>query len=181
MSVQTRLPSALQAYVDSSPIALTYASVDNPDLPLIAANAPFLRLTGYDREEIVGRNCRFLQADLKDQPARERLRAFVKGDDENIRTTIVNFRKDGTPFINLLYMSRIRDGAGQDRLIFASQFDVSGSETETLKIYDARLREEIRQAALAAKRKGLHLSGTAHALANSAALIAQSRLALADV
>ncbi|WP_447413236.1 hypothetical protein, partial [Clostridium perfringens] len=77
-----------------------------------------------------------LQRDARNEEARAQLRTFLADDTAaNVRTTIVNFTKDGTPFINLLYMSRLRSLAGETRYIFASQFDVSRAHPERLQEY----------------------------------------------
>src|ERR687893_3039539 len=68
-----------------------------PDNPIVYANPAFERTTGYSMEEVVGRNCRFLQGDDRDQSALEELRAAVY---EGRHYTVVlrNYRKDGTLF-----------------------------------------------------------------------------------
>ena len=81
-------------------------------------------MTGYRRDEVLDRNCRFLQGPDTDRGAvRELARAIAAR--ENVATEIVNYRKDGTPFWNALFVSPIYDAGGTLVYFFASQLDVS--------------------------------------------------------
>lgn len=78
------------------------------DNPIIWVNDYFCEFTGYAREEVLGRNCRFLQGDDRDQPAVRRLRRAVDAG-ETVNVQIRNYRKDGTPFDNDLFVSPVRE------------------------------------------------------------------------
>ncbi len=126
------IPSHLAAYLDQSPVALALADARG-DNPLIFINHRFRELTGYTSEDVIGRNCRMLQRDAENEEARERIHEFLANDRQsNVRTMLINFRKDGSPFVNLLYMSKLRHLGGEMPYIFASQFDVSRSQPERL-------------------------------------------------
>jgi PAS domain S-box-containing protein len=77
------------------------------DNPIIFANDAFLALTGYRRDEVIGRNCRFLQGPDTDPAAIETMRRAV-ADGEDVTLDILNYRKDGTTFWNALYLSPVR-------------------------------------------------------------------------
>lgn len=95
-----------------------------PDNPIVFCNVAFQELTGYSREEIVGRNCRFLQGPETDVQAVAKVRrAIDEGYDVDV--DLLNYRKDGTTFWNALYMSPVRDTDGVVRFFFASQLDVT--------------------------------------------------------
>lgn len=82
-----------------------------PDNPIIYCNSAFERLTGYTREEIIGKNCRFLQAGDKDQPHLQALRkAITEGKDCNV--LLRNYRKDGKAFYNELSISPVYAASG---------------------------------------------------------------------
>ena len=101
--------------------------ISNPriaDNPVVFANDAFCRLTGYAREEIVGRNCRFLQGPETDRHTVDRIREAV-GRAQPIEIDIRNHRKNGEPFWNRLLMAPVRDGAGNLAYFFASQVDVT--------------------------------------------------------
>nr|WP_281423485.1 PAS domain-containing protein [Novosphingobium profundi] len=171
----------MRAFFTNSPVALALAAVSG-DHPLILVNPRFSDLTGYAQDELVGRNCRVLQGPADDQEARGQLRAFLEDETAaNVRTPIVNFRKDGTPFVNLLYMSRLRALGGATRYIFASQFDVSRARPELLQAYDRDLGQTLTRLSPAAAESGMIVEGTLATIANSAQTVAQARLTLADL
>lgn len=92
--------------------------------PIVFVNAAFKELTGYSVDEVVGRNCRFLQGPQTDTEAVARLReAIARG--EPISIDLLNYRKDGTIFWNALHISPIRAANGEARFFFASQLDVT--------------------------------------------------------
>ena len=82
-----------------------------PDMPIIYVNAMFERMSGYSAAEVVGRNCRFLQGTETDQPDLSKLRDAIKRE-VNGHALLRNFRKDGTPFFNELFVSPVRNDAG---------------------------------------------------------------------
>ncbi|MDB5473182.1 MAG: Blue-light-activated protein, partial [Devosia sp.] len=83
-----------------------------PDRPIIFANQTFCSITGYTEGEVLGRNCRFLQADDRDQPGRHMLaQAIVKGAPATCR--LRNFTKGGRLFWNDLSISPLKDPQGR--------------------------------------------------------------------
>ena len=94
------------------------------DNPVVFTNNSFCRLTGYAREEILGRNCRFLQGPETNRETVARIRAAVSAV-EPIEIDIRNHRKDGTPFWNRLLLAPVHDQAGELAYFFASQVDVT--------------------------------------------------------
>ena len=95
-----------------------------PDNPIVFVNDSFCRLSGYPREEILGRNCRFLQGPETDPDTVARIRAAVQAV-KPIEIDIRNRRKDGELFWNRLLLAPVRDAAGQLTYFFASQVDVT--------------------------------------------------------
>ena len=94
------------------------------DNPIVFCNVAFQQLTGFAREEIVGRNCRFLQGPDTDPAAVSTIRDAVR-EGHDVAIDILNYRKDGTTFWNALYLSPVRDDNGTLRFFFASQLDVT--------------------------------------------------------
>ncbi len=94
------------------------------DNPVIFTNDSFCRLTGYARDEIVGRNCRFLQGAGSDPATTARIRQAVR-DQTSLEIDIRNHRKDGEPFWNRLMIAPVRDAAGDLAYFVASQVDVT--------------------------------------------------------
>ena len=65
------IPYVLSQILDTCVNGVTLSDPDQPDNPIVSANAAFERITGYEQEEIIGRNCRFLQGHERDQPGIE--------------------------------------------------------------------------------------------------------------
>ncbi len=114
-----------------------------PDNPIVLANEAFLRQTGYSAQEVIGRNCRFLQGPRTDPAKVEEIRnSLVSGED--ITVELLNYRKDGRSFWNQLLISPIRDGAGTTIYYFASQMDVTRRRVaQELEAEEHRLLREI--------------------------------------
>jgi diguanylate cyclase (GGDEF)-like protein/PAS domain S-box-containing protein len=85
---------------------ITIADILMPDQPLIYVNETFCKLTGYNKEDIMGKNCRYLQKDLTNQAGVAEIREAIKAR-KSCRVTIKNFKKNGTLFWNELNLSPI--------------------------------------------------------------------------
>ncbi|MFC6771966.1 PAS domain-containing protein, partial [Halorubrum pallidum] len=98
--------------LDEAPVGITITDPDLPDNPMVYVNDRFVEMTGYDREEAVGVNCRFLQGDDTDGESVARLRrAIDAGEPESVE--LLNYRKDGTEFWNRVSIAPIRDDDGR--------------------------------------------------------------------
>ncbi len=69
----------LDRAVTASTNSITVTDPNQPDNPLVYVNPAFERTTGYAAEEVLGRNCRFLQANDRDQPALTELKTAIEG------------------------------------------------------------------------------------------------------
>lgn len=105
-------------------MAVCLSDPNKPDQPIIFANRAFRRLTGYEEEDILGRNCRFLQGTKTDPAAVARVREAIANEDVLV-IELLNYRKDGTPFWNALHLGPIYDSNGKLIYFFGSQWDVS--------------------------------------------------------
>ena len=94
------------------------------DMPVVAANAAFEALTGYTQAEIIGRNCRFLQGPATDRPTVARIGACLQ-DGQGCIQWIVNYKKNGRQFWNLLFISPVFGADGRVLYYFANQHDLS--------------------------------------------------------
>lgn len=92
--------------------------MQEPDQPIVYASDPFYELTGYTAAEVVGRNCRFLQAPggkvkakstrkYVDKDTVKKMRKAVEKGSE-LQIEVVNFKKNGARFINYLTMIPVR-------------------------------------------------------------------------
>lgn len=95
-----------------------------PEQPIIYCNPAFEKLTGYAPEEVLGRNCRFLQGPDTDPVALTNLRQALQHQ-RSCQVVLKNYRKDGTPFWNKLAISPVRDDTGQVTHFIGVQSDIS--------------------------------------------------------
>jgi PAS domain S-box-containing protein len=121
MNIQSNL---LDYILQHSPIGVTIADAQVPDTPLIFANAGFMNITGYSLSEVIGKNCRFLQAHDTKQAA-ARLMNDAIGNGEGCRTILRNYRKDGTMFWNEITLIPIRNEEQVLTHFIGIQFNVS--------------------------------------------------------
>ena len=82
-----------------------------PDMPIIYVNPMFEQMSGYTSGEILGRNCRFLQGSEPDQPGLVTIRQAISNK-TNGYAKLRNFRKDGSVFVNELFISPVKDSTG---------------------------------------------------------------------
>ncbi len=113
--------------IEASPIAAVISNPRLPDNPIIACNKAFIDLTGYSREEIVGRNCRFLAGKDTEPALTAALSAGIKAG-QPVMTEILNYKKDGTPFRNALMIAPIFDSSGALEYFLGSQVEIAEDE-----------------------------------------------------
>ncbi|ACK86138.1 PAS domain-containing protein [Methylorubrum extorquens] len=138
-----------------------------PDNPIVFVNDSFCRLTGYSREEIVGRNCRFLQGPDTDPADVTCLQEAIAAP-RSIEIDIRNYRKDGTSFWNRLLMAPVKDARGALAYFFASQLDVT---TERERLAALESENAVLTAEQQADREQLAFSEQSRQLAIEAAEI----------
>ena len=112
------------AAVQKTRMPMVVTDPHQPDNPIIFANEAFLRTTGYALEEVLGRNCRFLQGPDTRQDHVAEIRNALR-EQRDCHVELLNYRKDGTTFWNALFISPVRDPQGEVIYHFASQLDVS--------------------------------------------------------
>lgn len=112
------------AAVRATRMPMVITDPGKPDNPIVFCNEAFQKLSGYSREEIIGRNCRFLQGPDTDKESVRRIHDAVASG-KPIDIDLLNYRKDGTTFWNALYLSPVRNESGEIQFFFASQLDVT--------------------------------------------------------
>jgi PAS domain S-box-containing protein len=116
----------------TEPMVLTAPAL--PDHPMIAVNAAFETMTGYTSAETVGRNCRFLQGANTDPKTPSRIRRCI-AERRGCVEWIVNYRKDGEMFWNLLFISPVFSQEGELLHYFGNQRDITGGPPTSLPDY----------------------------------------------
>nr|AML79098.1 putative LOV domain-containing protein [Diphasiastrum digitatum] len=99
-----------------------------PDMPIVHASDMFLHLTGYLREEVVGRNCRFLQGPGTDSKSVQKIKESIK-ESKPCSVRILNYRKDKQPFWNFLHVAPVRSADGKVAYYVGVQLDVTLADT----------------------------------------------------
>jgi diguanylate cyclase (GGDEF)-like protein/PAS domain S-box-containing protein len=133
----------LQQAVEASRDGIIISEIGDRDNPIIYANPAFEKLTGYERVEILGRDCRFLQGSDRDQPVLGEVRKALR-EGESCLVTLRNYRKDGSLFWNELSISPVHDDKGKLIYFVGVQKDISkrmAAETQLNKT-----REELERA-----------------------------------
>ena len=82
------------------------------DMPIIFASQGFCNFTGYANNEIEGRNCRFLQGEGTAPDDVAHIRSCLEKETEG-SINLLNYRKDGTPFVNEFFLAPLRDAQGK--------------------------------------------------------------------
>ena len=139
----------LDRAVTASTNSISITDPNQPDDPLVYVNPAFERTTGYTAEEVLGRNCRFLQGDDRDQPALGELKAAVYGG-RPCTVVLRNYRKDGTLFWNELSVYPVRNEEGRMTNFVGVQNDV----TERIKAEE--ILSEMRRAERRRIARDLH-------------------------
>ncbi len=124
------------------PMILTDPNLD--DNPIVFANKAFFDLTGYEEDEVLGRNCRFLQGAQTDRSAVAELRHAVENKSA-VALELLNYRRDGTPFWNAVFIGPVYDTKGELRYFFASQLDVTRRRNTEQSYRQAQKMESIGQ------------------------------------
>ena len=107
------------------------------DNPIVYANDAFIRMSGYARDEVLGTNCRFLQGAGTDRSQVALMREAIDNR-RDCSVDLLNYRKDGTPFWNALYVSPVFDEAGELQFYFASQVDITQRKAAEAEIRTAK-------------------------------------------
>ncbi|WP_267360058.1 MULTISPECIES: ATP-binding protein [unclassified Methylobacterium] len=132
------------AAVEMTRMPMVLADPRQTDTPIVFANNAFLDLTGYEEGEVLGRNCRFLQGAGTDPKHVAQLREAID-EDKAVALEILNYRRDGTPFWNAVFMGPVHNPAGETIYFFASQLDVTNRRESEQQFRQAQKMEAIGQ------------------------------------
>ena len=165
------------AAVRASRLAMVVTDARLPDNPIIFVNEAFEKLTGYSREESLGRNCRFMQGPGTAPEDLQRIRDAI-AEERDAAVDILNYRKNGEAFWNALYISPVRDEAGEVAYFFGSQLDVTGKKQAQFELLrakqglEAAVAERTRDLQAALDQKTALLHEVDHRVKNNLQLIA---------
>ena len=118
------IPYVLTQILDSCVNGVTLSDPDLPDSPLVYVNRVFEEMSGYTQDEMIGRNCRFLQGEDRDQAALETLRKAIS-QHQACTVTLRNYRKNGELFLNKLSIRPLVDRENRVIYYLGIQYDLS--------------------------------------------------------
>ncbi|HQX14234.1 MAG TPA: PAS domain-containing protein [Nitrosomonas sp.] len=118
------IPQVLAKILDASINGITLADPDQNDIPLVYVNKAFEVMTGYSFDETVGKNCRFLQGNDKNQPEINMLRKALK-EKSSVNVTLRNYKKNGQLFYNQLLIQPLFDNKNNLLYYLGVQFDIT--------------------------------------------------------
>lgn len=118
--------------IEASVNAILITKSDEPDNPIVYVNPAFERITGYSRQEVIGRNPRFLHINDDNQTGMEVIRAAIKDQREG-KAVLRNYRKNGVAFWNELSIAPVRNDKGEVTHYIGVQNDI----TETINYQEA--------------------------------------------
>ncbi|KAI4260823.1 MAG: hypothetical protein L6R42_003860, partial [Xanthoria sp. 1 TBL-2021] len=129
LSISQRITGTLAPHLReaSEGLAECFVVTDmtRPDNPIVFASEEFNRTTQYGMSYVIGRNCRFLQGPRTNRSSVRRIRDATMAGREHCEV-FLNYRRDGSPFVNLLMIAPLCDSRGQIRYHIGAQVDVSG-------------------------------------------------------
>ncbi|MEI6192393.1 MAG: PAS domain-containing protein [Nitrosomonadaceae bacterium] len=118
------IPQILANILDSSVNGITLSDPDLEDAPLVYANKAFEVMTGYTQEEIIGKNCRFLQGTDREQKERFEMKEAIKNL-KPIQVVLKNYHKNGKLFHNHLNLTPLFDNKGNILYFLGVQYDIT--------------------------------------------------------
>jgi len=123
--------------IDAAPVGISITDPDSDDNPLVYVNDRFEELTGYDSDEVIGRNCRFLQGEDTTSAATEEIREAIDAA-EPVTAELRNYRKDGTEFWNRVTIAPVRDDEGRVTNYIGFQDDITEQRQDKQELELAR-------------------------------------------
>ncbi|MEG4811738.1 PAS domain S-box protein [Microcoleus sp. F8-D3] len=174
--------------ITATSTGVTISDATDPENPIIYCNPAFERMTGYRRQEIIGKNCQFLQGSDTDPAAVERIREALQTESE-CKVILKNYRKDGTAFWNCFSISPVRDRMGKLTHFIVVQRDITHRKQAEEALHNSEAQSRKQAAQLAATLNqlkatnsqlvqsekmsslGLLLAGVAHEINNPVSFI----------
>jgi len=120
-------PQLLSQAIAACTVGVIMTDARQDDHPIVYVNPAFEALSGYAADEVLGRNCRFLQGQDRDQPGIQEMRQAL-AEQRGTTVTLRNYRKDGTLFYNELTLSPVHDVSGSLTHYLGFQNDVTARE-----------------------------------------------------
>lgn len=148
--------------VTDSPVPSVISDPRLPDNPIVACNQPFCDLTGYPREEVIGRNCRFLSGPATEPWLTEEIRRGVR-EHRPVLVEILNYKRNGQPFRNAVLVAPIYDETDTLLYFLGSQLEIDADAAAPSSMRRIRAAEMVKSLS---RRQGQVLKLVASGLLN---------------
>ncbi|WP_404368452.1 LuxR C-terminal-related transcriptional regulator [Sphingomonas sp. MMS24-J45] len=148
--------------VTDSPVPSVISDPRLPDNPIVACNQPFCDLTGYPREEVIGRNCRFLSGPATEPWLTEEIRRGVR-EHRPVLVEILNYKRNGQPFRNAVLVAPIYDEDDALLYFLGSQLEIDADAAAPTSMRRIRAAEMVKSLS---RRQGQVLKLVASGLLN---------------
>ena len=134
----------IESKIIENPVAMVLSDPTLPDNPLVFVNDAFERVTLYNREAAIGRNCRFLQCEETDEAAVAKLRDAIEAE-RDVTADLVNEKADGTRFLNRVVISPLRDREGRVHCFLGIQGDIGdgGEQSASVSVQNEQMLREL--------------------------------------
>ncbi len=142
----------LSSMIENSAVAAVISNPRLPDNPIVECNAAFEALTGYSRDEIIGRNCRFLAGPQTEPGLTAQIVEAVR-ERRPVLVEILNYKKNGTPFRNAVLVAPIFDANGELEYFLGSQMEVQSGDADPDGTNSRRTRARERVDALSPRQR----------------------------
>ncbi|WP_254522858.1 bacterio-opsin activator domain-containing protein [Natrinema caseinilyticum] len=119
--------------LEEAPVGITISDPDREDNPLVYVNEAYETITGYEFDEVVGRNCRFLQGEDSNEDAIAEMAAAID-DERPVTVELKNYRKNGTEFWNEVTIAPVRDQDGSVTNYVGFQNDITARKEAELAL-----------------------------------------------
>lgn len=135
--------------INSTTEGILITNPAHPDNPILYANPAFLRITGYELDEVIGQNCRFLQGPDTDRQVVAQIRQAIQ-EQREVTATLLNYRKDGHPFWNELKIAPVFSETGELLYFVGIQTDITERKQaeEALRQSESTLRSFFNSASM---------------------------------
>ncbi|PKM35131.1 MAG: PAS sensor protein [Gammaproteobacteria bacterium HGW-Gammaproteobacteria-10] len=118
------IPQILSLILDECINGITLADPDLEDMPIVYANKAFETVTGYSQEEVIGRNCRFLQGEDRNQEEIKRIKEAINAQ-KPVEVVLRNYKKNGELFYNRFKIIPLCDRNGKLIYFLGVQYDIT--------------------------------------------------------
>nr|AML77203.1 putative LOV domain-containing protein [Digitalis purpurea] len=156
LTANQQLAASLNISLGRIKQSFVLTDVQLADMPIVYASNAFLKLTGYDRHEVLGKNCRFLTGMDTDPTTQFQIKECIRTE-QACTVRILNYRKDRSSFWNLLHISPVRNASGKVAYFVGVQIDDASKNDKTQRGLSPEIRQRSVVGAVKVALRGLSM------------------------